>query len=425
MNPASLVTAANAANASHCYNYNAFNYAAASAAAAAASTGAAAVGVGTGGTIDNQPVLANSHLVTEVSASNAMGSMHPLVPHHGQIIANIENNSHNYDRDWTLDDVSQISSFRPCPQGSGSMTPFHDSIHNVLEHSIDSGSNSINSSRHDLSTNPMHAPANISSISETGRTNDSSSYVYNTAMHTTTPPQMSKFSRGSRGSDGSGSGVFKPTTKQYSNSSMFLENRDNLNSEYPKINYRHSSVLASPDISDNLDKFLGKDLRRYSDTKLLASDTDILNPMIFNAPPLLHPKVHDNDFNQTTQSNRNSLVGETLAQSILEIGGLPKIVDLNFINSATQQHYVMDPYELNIPDYMLHQYNQKIANSSNHQRNYYQPPAIRQTLRRSLNTVEKAGDDSIKKSNADPQTERLIFKSLPNLSGSCESLIKK
>lgn len=38
---------------------------------------------------------------------------------HGQIVANIENNSLHYDRDWTLDDSSQ-SSFKPCPQGSGS-----------------------------------------------------------------------------------------------------------------------------------------------------------------------------------------------------------------------------------------------------------------------------------------------------------------
>lgn len=75
------------------------------------------------------------------------------------VAANIEcaQLQNNYERDWALDDVvSQISSFRPCPQGSGSMTPFHDSIHNVLEHSENSSSGSVNDvcggSRQDLST---------------------------------------------------------------------------------------------------------------------------------------------------------------------------------------------------------------------------------------------------------------------------------
>lgn len=74
------------------------------------------------------------------------------------VAANIEcsQSQHNYDRDWALDDVvSQISSFRPCPQGSGSMTPFHDSIHNVLEHSESSSRGSATDlcagSRQDLS----------------------------------------------------------------------------------------------------------------------------------------------------------------------------------------------------------------------------------------------------------------------------------
>ena len=78
------------------------------------------------------------------------------------VAANIEctQSQHNYDRDYALDDVvSQISSFRPCPQGSGSMTPFHDSIHNVLEHSEDSSRVSVNDlcvgSRQDLSTDGL------------------------------------------------------------------------------------------------------------------------------------------------------------------------------------------------------------------------------------------------------------------------------
>lgn len=89
---------------------------------------------------------------------------HPGHTQLGQVAvaANIEcsQSQHNYDRDYALDDVvSQISSFRPCPQGSGSMTPFHDSIHNVLEHSEDSSRVSVNDlcvgSRQDLSTDGL------------------------------------------------------------------------------------------------------------------------------------------------------------------------------------------------------------------------------------------------------------------------------
>lgn len=99
---------------------------------------------------------------------NTMSQMqtqqHPHSAQSGQVAvaANIEctQSQHNYDRDYALDDVvSQISSFRPCPQGSGSMTPFHDSIHNVLEHSEDSSRVSVNDlcvgSRQDLSADGL------------------------------------------------------------------------------------------------------------------------------------------------------------------------------------------------------------------------------------------------------------------------------
>lgn len=74
---------------------------------------------------NQMPVLVNA-------ANN--GSNYNRSMAQSQCVANIENNPLNYERDWQLDDSSQ-SSFKPCPQGSGSMTPlpFHDSAHTMYE----------------------------------------------------------------------------------------------------------------------------------------------------------------------------------------------------------------------------------------------------------------------------------------------------
>ncbi|XP_055915494.1 uncharacterized protein LOC129948500 [Eupeodes corollae] len=384
------------ANTTNNYNYNSFNYPSASAAAAAAATGARAL-EDQQDVVDIQPTSVSN--IANQSVTNGTGQ-YPQTGQHGQIVANIESNSHNYDRDWTLDDVSQISSFRPCPQGSGSMTPFHDSIHNVLEHSH-SGSNSVNGSRQDLSpsmasgagavAHPLqpHNTASVSSNSET-TSRTTNSYVFKPTATTS-----------------SGS-IFTPTNPhyhhhhRYSNSSVFLENRDILNdSGFPKINYRHSSVLTSPDISDNLDKFLGKDLRRYSDTKLLTSDTHIVN----------------SKFENTTAENDNSKTAPITIDALQST---------NIFESAIQREQ---------------------------RRALFRPVGggdatnPRSKLRLSLDTIEDgcgpisvsttttttagggggttSASDCAKSEEQLIDRNRLFFKSLPNLSSSCESLIKK
>lgn len=412
------------ANTTNNYNYNSFNYPSASAAAAAAATSALAM-EDQQDVVDIQP--SSVSILAHQSASNSNGQ-YPHPAQHGQIVANIENNSHNYDRDWTLDDVSQISSFRPCPQGSGSMTPFHDSIHNVLEHS-QSGSNSVNGSRQDLNpsitsagasaqtggaaavvtTHPLqsHNTASVSSNSETN-SRTTNSYVFKPTATTS-----------------SGS-IFTPTNPhyhhhhRYSNSSVFLENRDILNdSGFPKINYRHSSVLTSPDISDNLDKFLGKDLRRYSDTKLLASDTNII----------VGPK-----FDHTQVDNKNSSTVGGVNNGDRDsggVGGKGRLESTNFFESAIQR---------------------------DQRRALFRPggdaSSPRSKLRLSLDTIEDgcgpisvsttktltadgcgseavgvgcatSASDCAKRQEQLIDRNRLFFKSLPNLSSSCESLIKK
>ncbi|XP_059619177.1 uncharacterized protein LOC132263431 [Phlebotomus argentipes] len=188
---------------------------------------------GSSSTTGNYPVGA--------TAAN-LGQMYARPPSHGEIVANIENNHLNYDRDWTLDDVSQMS-FKPCPQGSGSMTPlaFHDSVHNIYEQP--SGNTSRSSQEHIIS-----APG-------TSRTGD-----------------LSLFKLGN------------------ASSAVFLENRDILNDgAYPKVTCRHSSVGINPlEITEGI----SKDTRRFSDTKLLQHSTDpVASDAIFNVTNLLGPSI--------------------------------------------------------------------------------------------------------------------------------------
>lgn len=212
----------------------------------------------------------------------------------GQIIANIENNPNQYERDWTLDDVSQVS-FKPCPQGSGSLTPlpFHDSVHNMCEIPLRTNSSS-NSSHNSSNENNLNSTTVI-------RTNDLSLFKINS--------QQIKFP----------------------NSAVFLENRDILNDQqttYPKMYHRHSAVLLSPDLKDKfLDKV--KDTRRYSDTKLLQQNSTASNS-IFNVTNLLGPTII------TTPINSN----EQLMQS-----AAPQITDIIFETNTN-----FDPLELNIQE---------------------------------------------------------------------------
>ncbi|GAB0092540.1 uncharacterized protein DMENIID0001_075420 [Sergentomyia squamirostris] len=160
-----------------------------------------------------------------------------------EIVANIENN--HYDRDWTLDDVSQMS-FKPCPQGSGSMTPlaFHDNIYEqtlaVRGSSSSGNASSSRSSQEHIIAGP--GPS---------RTGD-----------------LSLFKLGN------------------ASSAVFLENRDILNDgSYPKVNCRHSSVGINP--QEMVETNLPKDTRRFSDTKLLQQS----DAVIFNVTNLLGPSV--------------------------------------------------------------------------------------------------------------------------------------
>lgn len=231
--------------------------------------------------------------------------------------------------------------------------------------------------------------------------------------------------------NGLGGFVYKPHTKRYSNSSIFLENRDILNDSvdldldsgpYLKHDYcgHNSNILTPPDsdgttTTDKLEQYLGKDLRRYSDTKLLGSvDVDACDPMLENQttsvqrtnlnaqpPPRLRQLVKQQSESATsaTNYNRPTVLDMELPQSPLSssiIQNLPQ----NQILMRRSVHLVDIGKELNNP--MVP--NTGSSSSSNRNTN---------------------NSHSQQQSHQHIDKGRLFFKSLPNLSSSCESLIKK
>ncbi|XP_054731803.1 uncharacterized protein LOC129240198 [Anastrepha obliqua] len=336
----------------------------------------------------------------------------------------------NYERDWALDDVvSQISSFRPCPQGSGSMTPFHDSIHNVLEHSENSSRGSVNDvcggSRQDLSTGGIST--------DTGREHALQLSSFSGSGDQKAPSISSGVSNAV--ANGLGGFAYKPHTKRYSNSSIFIENRNILNDsvglsmesseDYPATeSYRHSSTVTPPSATDveaeseQLDQLLGKDLRRYSDTKL------VIGP---DSGPMLGPGVND--------VLLPSAVPIDPSYTTVAAGCSKDLRQLLKQHSASATDTILDMELPTSPLSPPAAYAGRMA-----------MPTSRQTqasLRRSLHTVDELGASLVAKEplnrRAMPSTavavgigrsrqqssSKPMFKSLPNLSGSCENLLRK
>uniref|UniRef100_W8BE95 RING-type E3 ubiquitin transferase n=1 Tax=Ceratitis capitata TaxID=7213 RepID=W8BE95_CERCA len=388
---------------------------------------------------------AEQHRVPQSGGGDADSDVLPTSHHHshltpqrqlGQVAvaANIEcaQLQSNYERDWALDDVvSQISSFRPCPQGSGSMTPFHDSIHNVLEHSENSSRGSVNDvcggSRQDLSTGGIST--------DTGREHALQLSSFSGSGDQKAPSISSGVSNAV--ANGLGGFVYKPHTKRYSNSSIFVENRDILTDsmglsmessmDYPAPNesYRHVNTLTPPSVADveaeseQMNKLLTKDLRRYSDTKL------VIGP---DSEPMLGTNVDDVVLPsavpiEPTYSSARKTMG----------GGSKRAHQLLKQHSASATDTILD---MELPTSPLSPPAAYAANVT--------LATARQTqaaLRRSLHTVDELGvtkelltDRAIPSTIAAvvgttasgrQSTSKTMFKSLPNLSGSCENLLRK
>lgn len=337
-----------------------------------------------------------------LSGGCASGLAHPSTgrPSQGQIVANIENNPLHYERDWQLDDSSQ-SSFRPCPQGSGSMTPmpFHDSVHNMNE----------------------IAPRRSSSNSTSGSSTDINQLPNQSSF--TTPPntailQHQHPTRSAASSAGQSKtndlNLFKVhTNPMVPNSALFLENSDILNdAQYPKLYHRHSTVFMSPPLNEitsvsadervHVSDSSYRDHRRYSDTKLLhqrpaGSGRNVIVSIDQQIVPI---------FNVT------SVLGVAITPPVASLEPDPP-TEIIF---DTVDQTTFDPLELNIQEMLeLDVYRQQQPQGASDSRKG----------RLSLHNVSYNGATNNPRPGALPNEPRNFFKSLPNLSASSENLLQK
>lgn len=155
-----------------------------------------------------------------------------------QIIANIENNSINFELDD--DGFSQISFKHHLRQEEGNSS--RGSLHNVYDNMSVSTTNTSATTRNyggDTDSNFLRMIPGVKEVNEAE--NDENKLTQND----------------------------KPRT------SIFKENQDILDDQnYPKLYYRHSTFLLPTTAKNSIDETLRKDhigKRRYSDTKLLSS----------------------------------------------------------------------------------------------------------------------------------------------------------
>lgn len=342
---------------------------------------------------------------TNVLNLNASGNSYNR-PAHGQIIANIENNPLNYERDWTLDDSSQ-SSFKPCPQGSGSMTPlpFHDSVHTMYDQSQmrSSSHSSSHGSGHDLNQMPhtMNTTNSVGAVTAapTLKSNDIYMFKVNASSH-----------------------------GNYPNSSVFLENSDILDDkDYPKLYHRHSTVLMPQEIreiSTNYDQ--DNTNRRYSDTKLLQHAND-------------NEYDDDDDDNLANYSDRNyshrradksappifnvaSVLGTSIPLSMPMHADssyiVPQVTDIIFDNKSQGGDF--EPLELNIQERLDSDVTK--YNARKQPRHSLNNVAFIDAKCSSSNSAGTTGTTSNYRNSSDV---RNFFKSMPNLSASSENLLQK
>uniref|UniRef100_A0A182UJN3 Uncharacterized protein n=1 Tax=Anopheles melas TaxID=34690 RepID=A0A182UJN3_9DIPT len=344
----------------------------------------------------------------------------------GQIIAaNIESNSiGGYDRDWTLDDISQVS-FKPCLQGSGSLTPmpFHDSVHNICETTTGSGSGIMVMSA--TSTTAGGGGGGTATSSSTITTNgNGSTHRYSTVSSSSNPggaeqntnsvgksitggggPELSlltKLNNGAAERSRSNSPNVVPRPEagptpgamgRYVNSAIFLENRDILNDpalgptgrdEPPasKLHHRHSTVLsgggaaaAAPPPPVGMAAGFGREealatqsvatepsktYRRYSDTKLLQKQS-----LSFPQEPLALCEIGTHTKDQLLLNPKSIIYDMT---SLLGPAHALQTTDIQFESGAPLDD---DALEMNIQDIL--EYDQLQQQQQQQQQHYYAP----------------------------------------------------
>lgn len=358
-----------------------------------------------------------------------------------QCVANIENNPLNYERDWQLDDSSQ-SSFKPCPQGSGSMTPlpFHDSAHTMYE--ANSQLRSVHSSMDGSGLDLNQIPNSAQAMPLTGGTSS------NTIASTSNNPlgqqqQQHKNDYGLFKVHSSGQHRNSSSSNQqqqhhhYPTSSVFLENSDILDDkDYPKLYHRHSAIMMAPDtISCDSDA----KIRRYSDTKLLHTanhldddDDDEESDLYMNETYNNHPMPI---FNVATVlgSSIPATTHDTHPENY-------QITDIIFDSNTTGGTF--DPLELNIqemleldtsrnvlrkPRYSLN----NVADGIDERCNVHYSDAGNDNYGGAVSNSggggggSGAGVTNNTTAYVNNPDNRNMFKSMPNLSASSENLLQK
>lgn len=349
----------------------------------------------------------NNQLPSLMNATNGSSNYNRSMAQ-SQCVANIENNPLNYERDWQLDDSSQ-SSFKPCPQGSGSMTPlpFHDSAHTMYE--ANSQLRSVHSSMDGSGLDLNQIPNSAQVMPLMGGTSSNTIASTSNTGHKTEYGLFKVHSSGQHRSN---------NQHHYPTSSVFLENSDILDDkDYPKLYHRHSAIMMAPDtISCDSDA----KIRRYSDTKLLHStnndDDDFETDVYMN-------QTYDNQ--PMPIFNVANVLGTSIPTTLNETDSENyQITDIIF-DSNTSGCNTYDPLELNIQEML----ELDMATSRS---------ALRKP-RYSMNNVADSIDIekcNVNYSDAGNNTtnttayvnntdNRNMFKSMPNLSASSENLLQK
>lgn len=318
-----------------------------------------------------------------------------------QCVANIENNPLNYERDWQLDDSSQ-SSFKPCPQGSGSMTPlpFHDSAHTMYEansqfRSVHSSMDGSGFSGFDLNQIPNSAHvlplvgASSNTIASTSNDGSNKHEYGLLKVHSSGPHRNSQH--------------------QYPTTSVFLENSDILDDkDYPKL-YRHSTIMMPDEINCNSDA----KTRRYSDTKLLHAANNDDN----DDDDEEHNVYMRENYNQPLPIfNVATVLGASIPTTSNEAHTENyQITDIIFDGQITGGTY--DPLELNIQEML----ELDMANSRRYSMNNV-ADGVDEKCNIHYTDVGSNVNNTAHVNNSD---NRNIFKSMPNLSASSENLLQK
>lgn len=393
--------------------------------------------------IDYQYHHYNSNNPRESQLQNSTGQ------HCEQIVANIENNSINYELD---DDISysQISFKHHLRQEENNSS--RGSMHNVMydNASISTTNTSTTNKNLTLSANyneienSNHAKMSVGSTGGAigeyeGEDTEMDRRRLSNASSNTSSSYFLKEGKRASGSSRTDAGM-SARQQQQQQQSVFIENRDILNDQnYPKLYYRHSTVYMpttatartsrSIDEPDERDRRRQQEMRRYSDTKLLNNNFHFENEILLNRKS----KDLENILGSPTIERKRSDDSEEEDEEIPVGANKANFNELLFENCDANY----DPLELNIQKMLELDLQQQIQQQQNvqHVPPVYQGIRIKRSLDNVLTTMYgDATNYPHSHTHINPEqincrrydnnhggeylvtNNRTLFKSLPNLS---------